>query len=119
MKTYQKALGLLNGRTQKKIAGNTIARLEHDRSVRVSFWLTDIVSVFPDGEIRVTNGGLATVPTKERINWLLGLLDNRWGVSQKSGVWYWSKYLANGKHSKPRRFEKWNAFNATGALISK
>ncbi len=119
MKTYQKALALLNGRQSKKIAGNTIARLETDKSVRVCFYNTDIVSVFPDGEIRISSGGYQTVTTKTRINWLLGELGSQWSIHQKSRVWLWSKYLGNGKHSKPRPFLGWNAFNASGALISK
>lgn len=114
MKQHTKALALLNGRQTKKLAPNTYARREVNGAVAIRYHGTDIVTVDPSGVVRVTNGGWKTSSTKERINWLLGLLGIKWGISQRAFSWYWSKYLGNAKHSKPIPFADCLAFSPNG-----
>lgn len=69
---------------QKKLAGNTYARLEGD-TVVIKYHATDIATITPE-LITLDNGGWFTSTTKERLNSYC--LPHRWSIYQKAKKWY-------------------------------
>ena len=80
---YNKCREILNGREQKKLAGNTLL-YRYGQLYIIRFHQTDILTFFADGSVIVRNGGYQTTTTKARINEYLGL-----GIYQKDFVWYY------------------------------
>lgn len=92
---------------QKKLAGNTYARMEGN-AVVVKYHATDIATITPE-LITLDNGGWFTSTTKERINsyclpypWNLFQSNHKWYLSMRgSGVWGEPIPYANGMTINP------------------
>lgn len=81
--SYQDAKALLNGRTTKKLANNTYARLEGDNVV-IKLHDTDIITYTPK-KVILTSGGWNTVTTKERLN---RFCPANIRIYQENSIWY-------------------------------
>ena len=86
------ARDLLGSRNQKKIGNNTyLSREEYKGSCRyrVTLHCTDIVTFYPDGRIRLSNGGWFTRATSDRIYKVLRSMGTDLEVSlyTRSGKW--------------------------------
>jgi len=86
--SFAEADALLQGRNKmrRKVHGNTT--LERcGEAIALRLHSTDVVTFYPDGRIRLDNGGWPTVTSKDRIN---RCLPEGWGVFQADNVWYLS-----------------------------
>lgn len=90
---------------QKKLAGNTYARMEGN-AVVVKYHATDIATITPV-LITLDNGGWFTSTTKERINSYC--LPSGWQVFQKDKKWYLSRNTGETeqKTRKTRTLGEW------------
>jgi hypothetical protein len=71
MLTFSKASEFISkGRkkTERKLAGSTVARIVDDNTIAVKLYDTDIVLIHRNGNYTLNTGGWRTVTTKERIN---------------------------------------------------
>jgi hypothetical protein len=69
--TYEKADALLQGRCAKrrKLANNTyLERNSFDPTIAVVLHRTDIITLYPDGNVKLNTGGWNTVTTRDRLN---------------------------------------------------
>ncbi len=87
--TYMKLLTLLNGRTKKKLAGNTYLTREGD-TMTIRHHNTDIIKVRYDSDIdgiahvwTLNNGGWFSMTTKKRLNQF-----TPFSIFQTKGQWY-------------------------------
>jgi len=65
---YETANEILKNRDKKKIAHQTWLKRIDENEIAVVYHSTPVVRYFKDGEIRIHDGGWATVTTKRRIN---------------------------------------------------
>jgi hypothetical protein len=65
---YNIALSSLNGRTTKKVAGNTYLHLNDAEMVALEYYGTVVVWFYPDGTFKLSHGRHKTATTKRRIN---------------------------------------------------
>ena len=79
----------------KKVAHNTIERTLADGTRIVRLHLTDIVTTYPDGRVKLNSGGFLTHTTKDR---LTGYLPAGWSLWTDRGIWYL------GRRSDGKRF---------------
>jgi len=75
-------------KTIRKIANNTIARIENDVII-VRYYNTDIVELYPD-KVILHDGGYKTYTTKERLNWFL---PKRFILNQENFNWILRNYV--------------------------
>lgn len=75
-------------KTTRKIANNTIARIEDDVII-VRYYDTDIVELYPD-KVILHDGGYETYATKERLNWFL---PERFILNQENFNWILRNYV--------------------------
>ena len=79
----------LGARDSRKVGNNTYLKKLGDGSIALRLHATDILTFFPDGHTVAKTGGWKTATTKARLNeWL----PHGFAISQRSGVWFWSKY---------------------------
>ena len=67
---YQESNDLLTGRCKqsRKMGNNTYLERRDDQSIAVKLHQTDVVTYYPNGDIKLNSGGYKTATTKERIN---------------------------------------------------
>ncbi len=98
VRSYEKAVEVLNGRDSKVIGLNTRIMRNEDGSIGVTLHSTEVVRFYPDNKtVEVTTGGWNTVTTRERLNRYLpgGLY-----VSTMRGVCY----VSSGRWGDRRLF---------------
>ena len=83
---YTIATGVLNGRSSKKLAGNTYLH-PTVAGIRLRYYQTDIIHFFKNGDILVDTDNHLTASTKDRLNDFLPM--SHQGVYQKKGIWFW------------------------------
>jgi hypothetical protein len=81
--TYGEFDSLLTGRNRdsKKLNNNTDA-IRHEGIIAIKLHDTDIVTFYPDGDIKLNSGGWRTPTTKDRIQTY-----SPYRISQERGVW--------------------------------
>ena len=86
---YQKANALLQGRNLhgKKLDYKTYLNRKGNNVIAITLWETDIMTLYPNGYIKLNTGGWFTNLTKNRLNDYSPA-----NISQKKGKWY----LADG-----------------------
>ena len=87
MNSYQDAKTLLDlrkrqGHPRAKLHKNVYLEQRGD-AIAVKYHDTDIVVYYPDGKIKLSNGGWKTVSTKQNISTY-----SPYSVYQRKGVWY-------------------------------
>lgn len=91
MYTYESLYAqIMSGKSkyERKIAHNTVARLESDNII-IRFHDTDIGVYAPNGDISLFSGGWHTFTTKERLN---DIIPNQFRLYQERGIWYIYEY---------------------------
>lgn len=88
----------------KQLAYETTARMENvgeplKRRIVIRYFNTDIATLWPNGDIRVTTGGYDTATTLRRITAVLRDNDTKVAVNIKNFGSYWS--IRNTKVFKP------------------
>jgi hypothetical protein len=91
--TYQDALHKLGNRVSRVIDNNTTLHKCSDGAIAVRLYQTDVVTFWPDGEIKLDSGGYRTVATKERINEYAPAACH---ITQCNGRWYLGNVGTNG-----------------------
>ena len=84
--THKELTKLVHGKTcrlERKVANNTYARIQHDGSIAVRLYSTDVVTIHPDNSVTLRHGGHKTPTTKERINRF-----SPFYVRQENWEWY-------------------------------
>ena len=97
MFTYQDALNALTkarkGSGQKKLDHNTYAVNRGDH-VAIRLHATDVVKLYPNGDVVLNSGGWDTVTTKDRISRF-----SPYTIQQKKYVWsIWSSRYNDGTY---------------------
>ncbi len=85
---YTIAQGILNGRSAKELAPNTILHYSDQSSIKLRFYETDIITFLKNGSVLVDCKGIRTKTTKDRLNNFLPL-SNKANIKQVKGKWYW------------------------------
>jgi hypothetical protein len=91
--TYQDALHKLGNRVSRVIGNNTTLHKCSDGAIAVRLYQTDVVTFWPDGEIKLDSGGCRTVTTKARINEYAPASCH---ITQRNGQWYLGNVGTNG-----------------------
>ena len=84
--THKELTKLVHGKTcrlERKVANNTYARIQHDGSIAVRLYSTDVVTIHPDNSVTLRHGGHKTDTTKNRINRF-----SPFYVRQENWEWY-------------------------------
>lgn len=91
--SYEKADGLLQGRCKfrRKVANNTYLE-RRDHGIGLLLHSTDVVTFYPNGDMKLDSGGWRTVTTKDRINQAL----SGWRLWQENGQWTIARHNGNG-----------------------
>ena len=84
---YTIATGVLNGRSSKKLAGNTYLHPTIG-GIMVKYYDTNIIYFKKNGDILVDTANNFTKSTKDRLNEFLPLCHQ--GIHQKKGEWFWN-----------------------------
>lgn len=80
----------------------TAVYTDSDGSLCVKYHNTVVWKRAPNGVVTLNNGGYQTVTTKRRMNEAFRqYVANPWGVFQKKGEWYISRYLGDGVRTEP------------------
>lgn len=66
--TYQEALTLLNGKQRRKLENNTYLIRLQSGTLAVKLHDTNVVKLYPNGDITLNSGGWQTLTTKNRMN---------------------------------------------------
>lgn len=84
---YAKFDDLLQGKTKesKKIANNTYAVRLEDGSIAIRLYETNIVTFYPTGDFKLSNGGFETATTFSRIN---EYIPQGYKVMRTKGQWF-------------------------------
>jgi hypothetical protein len=89
---YLAVKALLKGKTERKIAGNTLATLHEQGSIEIKFWDTVIMVIAQDGTMVLNSGGFKTVTTQARMDEYMG---PHWQLSTSKGVWHLVHFLTD------------------------
>jgi hypothetical protein len=87
--SYVEAQAILAGGRNKqfrRLPGKETYLEDHGTYIAVRYWYTEIVQFYPDGRIRLNNGGWHTMTTKYKINSCL--VKTRWRVWNERGQWF-------------------------------
>ena len=91
---YAEAYALVagkNNRKSRKIDNNTRGYIEYDNSVSIELHSTKVVTLYPNGLVKLQTGGWMTPTTKDRMNKYSPVR-----VTQRKGEWYVNLPCANG-----------------------
>jgi hypothetical protein len=87
--TNLKAQRLIQGnqlnKTTRRVANNTYATINDDKSVSIRLHQTDIVTIHVNDSVEINSGGWMTSTTKSRINEFTNA-----GIYQKNFEWFLS-----------------------------
>ncbi len=84
--TYQRAMSLLSEARSKsagKPIGNNTRLFDRGTHVAIRLHATDVVELYPNGDVVLNSGGWRTVTTKARMNEYAPCV-----ITQKNGDWF-------------------------------
>lgn len=77
----------------------TTVYTDSDGALCVRYHKTVVWAMSPDGKVKLNSGGYLTSTTKRRMNEAFRqYVPNPFGVFQRKGEWYVSRYMGNGIH---------------------
>lgn len=85
---FTKLQAAMKGKDKVKVKGNTYLE-KRGENIAVKLYDTDVVTLMPNGDVKLNSGGFMTATTKQRMNEFSNV-----SVSQKKGEW---TVTANGK----------------------
>ena len=91
---YAEAYALVagkNNRKSRKIDNNTRGYIEYDNSVSIELHSTKVVTLYPNGLVKLQSGGWMMPTTKDRMNKYSPVR-----VTQRKGEWYVNIQCADG-----------------------
>ena len=84
-RSYKDWVNFLGTKTYKKVCHQTNARLNYNLSIGISYWNTNLVTIYPTGNIALNTSGYRTITTKRRLN---QLTPPKVIIFQEDYVWY-------------------------------
>ena len=82
---YSDWIRFLGTKSFKRLCHKTNIKVNYNLSIGISFWSTNIITIYPSGTLELNTSGYRTLTTKRRLN---QLTPYRFNIYQRDFIWY-------------------------------